>query len=189
MVNHEEEAPAPSSATLDQESSSEESRHQHGEGGDSPALEKLAAERDQAVREKNEIVERFQRAQAEFENIRKRMQREQDEVREYAAMSLIESLLPVVDDFDRALAAPGGDGDLKKGLELIRNRMAETLQRAGLKPVDDCGRFDPNVHQAVDSTPAESGEQDQAILEVYRKGYFFKDRLLRPAMVRVAVKE
>ena len=102
-------------------------------------LEKALAERDQAIAEKAELLDRLRRAQAEFENARKRLQREQEETREYAAMSIIEALLPVVDDFDRAVA--------------------------------------------------ETDEEDQQILEVYRKGYRFKERLLRPAMVKVAVKE
>jgi molecular chaperone GrpE len=120
------------------------------------------------------------------------MQREREESREYAAMEAIESLLPIVDDFERALGADGVenvDPDLRKGLDLIHKRILDVFERLGLKAINECGEFDPELHQAVDRAPAESDEQDQQILEVYRTGYKFKDRLLRAAMVKVAVKE
>lgn len=152
-------------------------------------LQKLVEERDAALKDKQELLEKFQRAQAEFENIRKRLQREREEVREYAAMETIEALLPIVDDFERALGAEGVDPDYKKGLDLIHNRIKDVFERFGLKAIDGSGEFDPELHQAVDRAPAESEEDDQKILEVYRTGYMFKDRLLRAAMVKVAVKE
>ena len=148
----------------------------------------LREERDRALTEKGEIFDRFQRAQAEFENARRRMAREVDEAREYAAFGVIEALLPVLDDFERALETESTDPELQKGLELIRSRLFDTLKRYGLEPIEG-GEFDPNLHQAVDRAPAEDDEEDQTILEVYRKGYMFKDRLLRAAMVKVAVKE
>ena len=153
-------------------------------------LAAAVAERDQAVAEKAEQFERFQRAQAEFENFRKRLLREKQEAHEYAAMGTIESLLPVVDDFERALNAPGLDAEFREGLDLIYQRMFEVFTRAGLKPVEtDGARFNPYFHHALDREPAENDEQDQTIRKVYQRGYHFKDRLLRPAMVRVAVKE
>ena len=152
-------------------------------------LEQAVAARDQAVAEKQELFETLQRAQAEFENTRKRLLREQADIREYAAMSTIESLLPIVDDFERAVAADGLDEDFRKGLQLIHNRIVDVFKKAGLEPVDAEGHFDPNFHQAVDRGLAETEEDDQRILEVYRPGYRFKERLLRPAMVKVAVKE
>jgi molecular chaperone GrpE len=152
-------------------------------------LEKALAERDRAIAEKAELMDRLRRSQAEFENARKRLQREQEETREYAAMSTIEALLPVVDDFDRALEAEAVDPEFLKGLELIRDRIVEVFQRAGLETVAAEGEFDPHHHMAVDRAAAETDEEDQQILEVYRKGYRFKERLLRPAMVKVAVKE
>jgi molecular chaperone GrpE len=152
-------------------------------------LEQLAAERDQALAERGEILERFQRAQAEFENIRKRLERESQEFREYAAMETIEALLPIVDDFERAIDVPDLQPDIRKGLQLIHQRMLDAFERSGLKAIEDGGTFDPHLHQAVDRAPAESDEDDQKILETYRRGYQFKDRLLRAAMVKVAVKE
>lgn len=160
-----------------------------GESPETAELQKLIAERDAARAEKAELLDKFQRAQAEFENTRKRMQRDREDVREYAAMETIEALLPIVDDFERALGAEGLDPEYRKGLDLIHKRIVDVFQRLGLKTIEECGEFDPELHQAVDRAPAESDEQDQKILEVYRKGYKFKDRLLRAAMVKVAVKE
>lgn len=152
-------------------------------------LEQTIAERDQAVAEKAELLDRYQRAQAEFDNFRKRLVREKEEAHNYAAMDTVRSLLPVADDFERALAAEGLDDEVRKGLDLVYKSMFEVFTRAGLKPVEEEGKFDPHVHHAVDKQPAETDEDDQTVLEVYQRGYHFKDRLLRPAMVKVAVKE
>ena len=162
--------------------------HQINEG-DPTELQRLVEERDRAVAERGEIVDRYQRAQAEFENARRRMQREQDEIREYAAIGVIEGLLPALDDFERALEADSVDPELQKGVRLIHSRLCDTLKRFGLEPIETGEFFDPNLHQAVDRAPTEDDADDQRILEVYRKGYQFKDRLLRAAMVKVAVKE
>ncbi len=154
-----------------------------------PTLEEVIAERDGALAEKAELLDRFRRAQADFDNARKQILREKQEAQEYAAMDTIRSLLPVMDDLERALSTPGMDPDLHKGLSLIQQQMMDVFTRAGLRPVEHEGKFNPHFHHAVDRGPAESDEQDQDILSVYQKGYVFKDRLLRPAMVRVAVKE
>lgn len=168
---------------------SEDSKAETDEGPAPSELERALAERDKAIAEKAELMDRLRRSQAEFENARKRLQREQEETREYAAMNTIEALLPVVDDFDRALEAETVDPEYLKGLQLIRDRIVDVFQRAGLEPVAAEGEFDPHHHMAVDRAAAETDEDDQRILEVYRKGYRFKERLLRPAMVKVAVKE
>jgi len=157
--------------------------------GPDPVVDPVEAELAQLRTEKAELLDRFQRAQAEFENLRKRLIREKDDAREYAAMDTIRSLLPVADDFERALNAPGLDDEMSKGLDLIHKQMFEVFTRAGLKLVEEGGKFDPNLHEAVDRGPAETDEEDQNILEVYQRGYHFKERLLRPAMVKVAVKE
>jgi molecular chaperone GrpE len=174
----------------------EERAQREGPEADAPGpdgrgfeLKNALEERDRALAEKAELLDKFQRAQAEFENWRKRMMREKQETQEYAAMHTIESLLPIVDDFERAIETPGLDAEVKKGLELIYGRIIDVFTRAGMKPIEVCGEFDPHLHHAVDRAPAESDEHDQKILEVYQKGYHFKDRLLRPAMVKVAVKE
>jgi molecular chaperone GrpE len=159
------------------------------EPGAPAELAAVAAERDQALAEKAELLDKFRRAQAEFENARKQVQRDKHEALEYAAMDTIRSMLPILDDFERALSTPGLDADFQKGLRLIHEQMLDAFTRAGLKPLEHEGKFNPHFHHAVDKAPAESEEQDQDILDVYQKGYFFKDRLLRPAMVKVAVRE
>lgn len=157
---------------------------------DRPAEESVSEERDRLKKEIEEQLERFQRAQAEFENIRKRLWREKEDAQEYAAMGVIESLLPIVDDFQRALESPALDPKFREGLELINKRIFEVFSRAGLKPIEARdGKFNPYLHHAVDKAPAENDEQDQKILEVYQPGYLFKEKLLRAAIVKVAVKE
>ena len=140
--------------------------------------------------ENSELLERLQRAQADFENIRKRLIKEKSDVLQYAAMGTIESLLPIVDDFERALETSGIDPQLHQGLEMIGKRISEVFERAGLKEVSvEDTKFNPHLHHAVEKAPAENDEQDQKILEVFQKGYLFKDRLLRAALVKVAVKD
>jgi len=148
----------------------------------------LAAERDRLSAEKSDLQDRLLRARAEFDNARRRAERERSEYIQFAAMDLVKELLPVLDDFERALNVETADRNYAKGIELIYQRMAETLKKMGLEPIETAGRqFDPNLHQAVERVPA--GEvEDQTILGEFQRGYNFKGRLLRPAMVRVAVK-
>ena len=152
-------------------------------------LAALTAELEQLRAEKTDLLDRFQRAQAEFENFRKRLVREKEESANYAAMETIRSLLPVVDDFERALETPGLDEEIRKGLGLVHKALFDILSRAGLSPVEETGKFNPHIHHAVDRAPVEQDDQDQDILEILQRGYRFKDRLLRPALVKVAVKE
>lgn len=152
-------------------------------------LDAARAERDQVIAENRELLDRFQRAQAEFENIRKRLERERQELRDYSAMETIESLLPIVDDFERAASAEAVDPEVAKGLQMIQQRILDVFERAGLQEIEDGGKFDPHLHQAVDRASVETDEEDQDVLDTYQKGYKFKDRLLRAAMVKVAVKE
>lgn len=152
--------------------------------------EQLATTIENLRSENSELLERFQRAQADFENVRKRLAKEKSALLQYAAMETIESLLPIVDDFERALETPDIDPQLHQGLEMIHERIAEVFKRAGLKevPVKNT-KFNPHLHHAVDKAPTENDEHDQDILEVFQKGYLFKDRLLRAALVKVAVKD
>ncbi len=189
-------APAPGAETVAEEPAAADAvEPAAGDTDGEPAaegpseLEQVAAERDQAVAEKAELLDRYQRAQAEFDNLRKRLVREKDEAVNYAAMETIRSLLPVADDFERALATEGLDEEVRKGLDLVYKAMFDVFTRAGLAPVEEEGQFDPNLHHAVDKQPVESEDDDQKVLEVYQRGYRFKERLLRPAVVKVAVKE
>ena len=151
------------------------------------AEELLAAERDRLTTEKAELEDRLLRMRAEFENARRRAERERSEYLQFASMDLVKDLLQVLDDFERAMRVETPDREYAKGVELIYQRMYETLKRLGLEPIDTQGkRFDPNLHQAVERVPTENAE-DQSILGEFQRGYQFKGKLLRPAMVKVAV--
>ena len=176
------QAEPPESMNGDAPSPSEE-----GESG--ADADQLREELEAARQERDEMLAKLQRSQAEFENIRKRLQKEKDGVVRYAASDTIQSLLPIIDDFERAINAEGVPPEIKKGLELIHRRIFEVFSRAGLVEVDQHESFDPNLHFAVDRAPATEEQSDQQILEVYQKGYRFKDRLMRASMVKVAVKE
>ena len=151
-------------------------------------LAALTADRDQLAGDKAGLEDRLLRLRAEFDNARRRAERERSEFLQFAAMDLIKELLPVVDDFERALKVETHGRDYVKGVELIYQRLIETLKKIGLEPIDTAGqRFDPNLHQAVDRVETEEAE-DMSILGEYQRGYNFKGKLLRPAMVKVAVR-
>ena len=136
--------------------------------------------------------ERLLRLRADFENLRKRIERERDEYHRHATASLVARLLPVLDNFERALAAARQSGradPLLDGLALIQRQLLEELRREGLRPVECLGQpFDPSVHEAV-ATDATSRLPVNTVLEELQRGYYFDDRLLRPALVRVSVSE
>jgi molecular chaperone GrpE len=151
-------------------------------------LAALAAEREQFAVEKAELQERLLRARAEFENARRRSERDRQDYLQFAAMDLVRDILPILDDFERALKVDTADRDYAKGVELIYQRMGDTLKKLGLEPIETAGQqFDPKLHQAVERVQTEEAE-DQAILGEFQRGYNFKGKLLRPAMVRVAVR-
>jgi molecular chaperone GrpE len=151
-------------------------------------LAAMAAEREQFAVEKAELQERALRARAEFENARRRFEQQRLDYQQYAAMDLVRDILPILDDFERALKVDTADRDYAKGVELIYQRMADTLKKLGLEPIETAGqKFDPNLHQAVERVESEDAE-DQAILGEFQRGYNFKGKLLRPAMVKVAVR-
>jgi molecular chaperone GrpE len=151
-------------------------------------LKAALAERDQLVAEKADLRDQLLRRQADFENYRRRVERERSEFLQYAGSEMAAELLPVLDDFERAIHVETADKEYARGISLIYQRLCDSLKKMGLEPVETDGRaFDPHLHQAVDRAEIDEGD-DQAILNVYRKGYNFKGKLLRPAMVKVAVK-
>jgi molecular chaperone GrpE len=151
-------------------------------------LAAIAAERDQLAAEKADLADRLLRARAEFDNARRRAERERSEFLQFAAMDLVKDVLPVLDDFERALKVETADRNYAKGVELIYQRLYETLKKLGLEPIEASGRpFDPNLHQAVERVETDEAE-DHTVIGEFQKGYNFKGKLLRPAMVRVAVK-
>jgi molecular chaperone GrpE len=151
-------------------------------------LSALAAEREQFAAEKADLQERLLRGRAEFENARRRFEQQRSEYLQFAAMESVRDMLPILDDFERALKVDTADRDYAKGVELIYQRMADTLRKLGLEPIETSGqKFDPNLHQAVERVETEDAE-DQTILGEFQRGYNFKGKLLRPAMVKVAVR-
>jgi len=151
-------------------------------------LAALAAERDQLTAEKAELQDRLMRRQAEFDNFRKRSEREKAEMIDFGKMEAIQAVLPIVDDFERALKIETADKEYSRGMLLIHQRLEDALKKLGLSPLETVGKkFDPNLHHAVDKFQTDEHEED-TILDEYQKGYNFRDRLLRPAMVKVSVR-
>jgi molecular chaperone GrpE len=139
-------------------------------------------------RERDDYYDRLLRKTAEFDNYRRRVERERREQSDQAVTDLLLELLPVVDDFDRALTVDAGEGGdaYRKGVELIHGKLNEILRRYGVRPINALGTdFDPNVHQAVLHEVSPDHREGEVIGEL-RKGYTINDRLLRPAMVKVA---
>src|SRR5512145_2640132 len=137
-------------------------------------------------RERDGLQDRLLRTAAEFDNYRKRMDRERRELADYTAGEVVSELLPIVDNLERALQAAEQDDPLRKGVELIHKQMLEMLRKRGVTPIDALGAdFDPNFHQAViheESPDHREGE----VMEELQRGYVVGDRLLRPSMVKVA---
>jgi molecular chaperone GrpE len=142
-------------------------------------FDKLKAERDQ-------LLDRVARLQAEFDNARKRAERERVEFRDYATGNVIEQFLPVLDNFDLALKSTGSAEQLRSGVALIVKQMEEILRQLQVVPVPAVGEaFDPRVHEALGAVERDD-LPDQHVAEEVRRGYKLRDRLLRPALVRVA---
>ena len=151
-------------------------------------LAAVTAERDRLQAEIADLQDRLLRRQAEFENFRRRVDRDRSDFLQYAGMEVVREILPVLDDFERALKTESPDESYRKGVELIYQRLLETLKKIGLEPIESTtgNEFDPNLHQAVVRFETEEAA-DNTILEEFSRGYNFKGKLLRPAMVRVAV--
>ena len=148
----------------------------------------LTAERDQLAAEKADLKDRLLRTLADFDNFRRRAERDRSEYVQFAAMEMVRDLIPILDDFRRAMQVEIADKEYAKGIELIDQRLFEALKKAGLEPIEAAGKpFDPNLHQAVVRVQSEEFP-DQTVLEEFQSGYNFKGKLLRPAMVKVAVK-
>jgi molecular chaperone GrpE len=138
-------------------------------------------------RERDDYYDRLLRKTAEFDNYRKRIERERRAQAEQTVTDLLHDLLPIVDDFDRALAANASDSTpYRKGVELIHAKLHDLLRKQGVRPIEAIGAdFDPNLHQAV-SHEESPGHRDGEVIAEMQRGYMIGDRLLRPAMVKVA---
>src|SRR5690348_14825651 len=143
-------------------------------------LERLKAERDT-------LLDRLARLQAEFENARKRAAREQQEHRDYAVTDAVKAILPILDSFDRALTTQNTEAaEFRSGIELINKQLHDALVKLGVRPIPAKGEpFDPHLHQAIEMVDTDE-EKDQHVIDELQRGYKLKDRLLRPSMVRVA---
>jgi molecular chaperone GrpE len=146
-----------------------------------------AVDVDRLQQELADLRDRSMRTLADFDNFRKRSERERQELRRYAVTEPMRDLLEVVDNLERALDAGGSAEDLKQGVEMIARQLKDLMRRNGVEAVDAEGQpFDPSVHEAVQRHDSEE-VTEQTVAEVYQKGYRIHDRLLRPAMVSVAV--
>jgi molecular chaperone GrpE len=168
----------------DQEIETAEPATEAASGAQSPAVDPA-----QLQQERDDYYDRLLRKTAEFDNYRKRTDRERQQLADAAAADLLEDLLPLVDDMERALKAdPGTDATaaIRTGVELIHKQLLETLRKRGVKPIESLGAdFDPHFHMAVAHEPAD-GRREGEVIEEFRRGYMLGDRLLRPAMVKVA---
>jgi len=142
-------------------------------------VEKLRTERDS-------LLDRLARLQADFENARKRAAKEQQDYRDYALADAIKTLIPVMDSFDRALQTAPEKSEFHAGVELIHKQLQDALAKIGVRPISAKGeQFDPRFHEAIEMVDTEDFD-DHQVIEQLQTGYKLKDRLLRPAMVKVA---
>ena len=158
------------------------------ESGGVAAEARTAPDLAELQRQRDEYYDLLLRKTAEFDNYRKRIERERQTVSEAAAADMIEQLLPIIDDLERALKADPGEGveGYRRGVELIHGHLMDLLRKRGVRPIEALGAdFDPHYHQAVAHDLAE-GAREGEVIEEFRRGYMLGDRLLRPSMVKVA---
>lgn len=162
---------------------------EEGAAADEPREDGAAGVDPSAVeRERNEYRDLLLRKSAEFDNYRKRVDRDRRELVQYAASEVLEGLLPILDDFERALQADEASSPeaYRQGVELIYRQFVDFLAKRGVTPIDAVGSaFDPRYHEAV-TYEERPGHRDGEVVEEVRRGYMHGDRLLRPAMVKVA---
>jgi molecular chaperone GrpE len=171
---------------LDRELPPAEGGEGNAPGAGAQLVEGAVSEIDKVKAERDALLDRLARLQAEFDNARKRAVREQQEFREFAAADVIRNFLPILDSFERALKAGGDAGDFRNGVELIYRQFQDALQKSGVQPIVAMGQvFDPRVHEAIEMVDT-TEVPDHHVLDELQRGYKYKDRLLRPAMVRVA---
>jgi molecular chaperone GrpE len=159
--------------------------------GDGQEQTVFAEELQKLQKERDSLYDRLLRKQAEFENFKKRTEREKSDYIQFASADLIRELLNALDSFELAIRNAGSETsaqNMLQGFSLIYKQFQDTLARFGLKPIEAKGQtFDPNIHQAVTTTPTDDVEEN-TVVEELRKGYMLNGRLLRPAMVSVSVR-
>ena len=165
-----------------------EDNHEIDNGQDTRGAATEAVDPEEVQRQRDEYYDLLLRKTAEFDNYRKRIDRERQSTTQSAAADLIEELLPLLDDLERALKAeaPPAAETYRQGVELIHRQLLETLKKRGVRPIEALGAdFDPHYHQAVSHAPAKDRREGE-VIEEFRPGYMLGDRLLRPSMVKVA---
>ena len=165
-----------------------------GQGNEKEDQDNTLDREKELEKEIAELKDSLLRSHADFDNYRKRVQKEKEEWFQYACQGLVEKLLPVLDNFERALLSVNELNEETKnvlsGIKMIEKQFREILQKEGLEPIEAVGAsFDPLIHEAVMQVPAEEGVADNQIVEEVLKGYLFKGKLLRASMVKVAVGE
>jgi|SRR5271165_1621594 len=152
----------------------------------SPAATGAETEFQKIKAERDSLLDRLARMQAEFENARRRTVKEQQEFRDYAAADALKSLLPVVDSLERALQVKSDAAEFRNGVDLIYKQLKSALAKLSVHPIASKGEpFDPHYHEAIEMVETTEAP-DHHVVEELQRGYKFKDRLLRPAMVKVA---
>lgn len=152
-----------------------------GVPSDGPTTEEALQQENQDLRN------RYLRTLADFDNLRKRTEREKADFFRYATAAVLKDLLPALDNFDRGLEHSDADDEFHKGVELIYKQLYDVLYKHGLRPIDEVGvHFDPNIHEAV-VREEDASVPSHSVTAILQKGYFLHDRLLRPALVKVAV--
>lgn len=169
-------------------------REQHGGSAnpsviEGPSVEKIVSdELEKLAAEKSDLKNTLIRLQADFDNYRKRTDRERHSERHRGAEIIVESMLPVLDGFERAISShrDAAHNEYREGFQLIRKQLLDALSRHGLQKIDAVGKqFDPNFHHAIERVET-SDHPDDSVLEELQAGYIFHGKVLRPAMVRVA---
>ena len=174
--------------TPEQEAAHEAAQAESGNTTETHAeIEQLRGERDQLAAQVLQTQDRLARLQAEFDNARKREVKERQDARDYTVQQTIEPFLGVMDNFALALNSKGDAAQLRTGVELILKQMEDALRNLNVQPVATVGEeFDPRVHEALGSIETLE-HPDHSVLEEIRRGYKLRDKLLRPALVRIAV--
>jgi molecular chaperone GrpE len=164
---------------------SEETDEQQTASSQQPAAERVS-EAEKLRAERDALVDRLARMQAEFDNARKRAAKEQQDYRDYALVDAIKAIIPVLDSFDRALQTSPEKSEFHAGVELIQKQLQDALAKIGVRPISAKGEpFDPRYHEAIEMVDTDA-VPDHHVIEELQSGYKLKDRLLRPAMVKVA---
>ena len=178
-----EEDAAPEMTALEKRLA-EKAAQESDEGADENAGPETLTEAQETIAELNELIVRLT---ADFDNFRKRAQREKDEARQFANQGLLEKLLPVLDNFEMALTAvKDADPSVRDGVQMILDQLLGVLKESGVEPVDAMGQpFDPNLHEALSQEETTEVEEGTVVQQVQR-GYKLNDRLVRPARVVVA---